>query len=351
MPMNYGHHGSARMAELLHPTSGIREAQIRRGITPRDHAKDNRLKLKEMQLKNKQRREAVAAAAASPKLQSSTKFAAVGSRVAAQLARPASAASLPTHTPELRNFSCPKPCGPAGRVFTAWAPPPLLNEGGADLPRREKRNPPVPLRQPPPPKPPPVDFVKRNTELSSLTPRKAVAAVAAASPGSPPGTGGKSRHHGRLPPYLLDRKLELAQAAEAKANAAKPRECPEGTHVLAEEERQRVLDLVRRGQERMHKELDAMPFVVDTYGLKEKQLQLTRQLQQLDAAEKAFSRTKVIVTDDDEPTASMGGGLPSTAPVADAAAEPIEACAPVAEPAEPEAPAAEAEDAAALEIS
>lgn len=341
MPMNYGHHGSARMAELLHPTCGIREAQIRRGITPRDHAKDNRMKLKEMQLKNKQRREAeAAAAAASPKWQSSTKFAAVGSRVAAQMARPASAPRPPTHTPELRNFSCPKPCGPAGRVFTAWAPPPLLNEGGAELPRREKRNPPVPLRQPPPPKPPPVDFVKRNTELSSLTPRKA-AAAAASSPGSPPGTGGKSRYHGRLPPYLLDRKLELAKVAEAKADAAKPRECPEGTHVLAEEERQRVLDLVKRGQERMHKELDAMPFVIDTYGLKEKQLQLTRQLAQLDAAEKAFSRTKVIVTDDEQPIASMSSALPPTPPEANEPVEPIEV----------PAPATEAEEAIALEVS
>lgn len=251
MPVNYGHHRSDRMAALLHPTLGIRDAQRRQGITPRDHAKDNKLLLKTMQKVNRERKDAAAAAAAaSPR--PSPKFSGVGSRVNAQLAKP-----LPPPPPraaaEPRNFACPKPSGPPGRVFTAWAPPPLLYEGAVpDLPRRAKRNPPVPTQAPAPPKPSAVDFVKRNAELSSLTPRKATAAAAS----SPPGTGGKSRYHGRIPPYLLDRKLEFAAQAQARAEAAKPRECPEGTHILPEEERQRVLDLVMRGQERLHAELD-----------------------------------------------------------------------------------------------
>lgn len=330
---NYGHHRSDRMAALLSPVVGIRDAQARAGITPRDHAKDNRMRLKEMQLRNRERKEAATAAAVAASPRPPAKLAGVGSRVAAQLARPASVSALPPRTPpEPRNFACPKPSGPAGRVFTAWAPPPLLFEGTTEgVPRREKRNPPVPTRAQARPSTAQstVDFVRRNTELCSMSPRKT-----AAAPSSPPGTGEKSRYHGRLPPYLLDRKLELAKAAEAKVEAARPRECPEGTHVLEEGERQRVLGLVRSGQERLHAELDAMPFVVDSYGLKAKHLALSKQLQQLEAAEKAFSRDKVIVANED-PDAPFPASTPPPVPMAPSLPPPPPAAVP--------APAADAQ--------
>jgi hypothetical protein len=219
---NYGHHRSDRMAELLSPVHGVRDAQRRKGVKPHDFSRDNRAHIKALQKLNEQRRQA-AEAAKTPK--ASPRFANVESRVAAALARPATAdpALPPRKPPEPKPFACPKPDGPAGRVFTAWAPPPLLYEGMPE-PEPGARKPPVPRRAElaAPPAAPTVDFVKRNAELSSLTPRKT---VAAAAPGSPPGTGGKSRHHGRLPPYLLDRKLELAQQAEERAARARPREC------------------------------------------------------------------------------------------------------------------------------
>lgn len=45
---------------------------------------------------------------------------------------------------------------------------------------------------------------------------------------------------GRVPPYLLDRKLAMAEEAAAAVAAAAPRDCPEGTHILPEEERVQV---------------------------------------------------------------------------------------------------------------
>ena len=96
----------------------------------------------------------------------------------------------------------------------------------------------------------------------------------------------------------LDRKLELAEKAAAAAAAAAPRECPEGTRILPEEERLHVLELVKKGQEKVHAQLDTLPFVIDSYGLRTKHETLTRQLNQLAAAETAFSRKKVIVADD-----------------------------------------------------
>jgi hypothetical protein len=300
MPVNYGHHRSDRIAEVLNPVHGIRDEQKRRGVKPHNHERDNKLRIKAMEKLRQERAEAAAAATAAAAAKRSPKFGSVGSRVAAQLARPATPSSnLPTRTPpELPNFHCPKPSGPAGRAFTAWAPPPLINEGAPELPRRAKLKPAVPLREPASPRAPPVDFVKRNAELSALTPRKAKAS----SPSSPRTGEGKSRYHGRLPPYLLDRKLELAEKAAAVAAAAAPRECPEGTRILPDDERLRVLELVRKGQEKVHTQLDALPFVIDSYGLRSKHETLTKQLAQLAAAETAFSRKKVIVADDHDAT-------------------------------------------------
>ena len=315
---NYGHHRSDRIFAVLQPTSGIRDEMVRRGVKPHNHARDNVINLRAMQKLNRERREAAAAAAATPR---QAKYPAVESRVAAQLARPLAPSQVPKKPVEPRNFQCPKPSGPAGRAFTAWAPPPLLEHrdivpaGALGSGRRERRKPVVDHRPAPLPKPPAVDFVKRNAELSALTPRKAAAVEAAAEAASPPRSIEKSRYYGRVPPYLLDRKLEAARTSEAAAAAARPRECPVGTHVLEESERVRVLGLVQKGQTAAHAALDAMPFVVDTYGLRAKHEALTRQLQALDAAEKAFSRRKVIVSD--SPPAPAVDGADSSAGVDD----------------------------------
>lgn len=308
MPVNYGHHRSDRIAEIMSPKCGIRDEQAKRGIKPHDHARDNVMRIRAMQKLMAERKAAEAAEAAKPKPR---KYEGIGSRVTAQLSRPATAETPRPSTPrEPRNFACPKPTGPPGRAFTAWAAPPLLYEGlDAELPRRQKRNPPVPRREPPPPAPPAVDFVKRNAELSSLTPRKHTPA----SPGSPPGTAEKSKYHGRMPPYLLDRKLELAQKAAATEAAKAPRECPEGTRILPEAERLEVLGKVQAAQVKVHAELDKMPFVVDSFGLKQRHQALTKQLAQLGAAEAAFTRSKVVVAEEGPvtPTTSRVAAMPA----------------------------------------
>lgn len=46
-----------------------------------------------------------------------------------------------------------------------------------------------------------------------------------------------------------------------------------------------------------------MPFVIDTLGLRQRHDRLMKQLEELNAADRAFSRKKVIVSDDSTPTA------------------------------------------------
>lgn len=55
---------------------------------------------------------------------------------------------------------------------------------------------------------------------------------------------------------------------------------------------------MRTNREKVNALLDAMPFVIDSYGLQCKQSNLMKQLADLDDAERTFSRKKVIIADD-----------------------------------------------------
>ena len=56
---------------------------------------------------------------------------------------------------------------------------------------------------------------------------------------------------------------------------------------------------MRSGKSAVHAALDSFPFIVDTPGQRKRHNELMRQLAELDAADKAFSRNKVVVADDD----------------------------------------------------
>jgi hypothetical protein len=149
---------------LLYPTHGIRDEQKRRGFTPRDHSKDNRRHIKEIQQhmheSKQQQEEAAAAAAASPR----TSYKGVKSRVAAQLERPVSAPPRPTRAAPPKNFMLGKPAGSA-----AWKDPPLLAPTSQpQLTPRQKMKPSVPANVPLARPASGVDFVKRNVESAKL---------------------------------------------------------------------------------------------------------------------------------------------------------------------------------------
>ena len=64
MPVNYGHHRSDRIAEILSPLCGIRDEQIKKGVKPHDHARDNVLRIRAMQKLMAERKAAAASEAA-----------------------------------------------------------------------------------------------------------------------------------------------------------------------------------------------------------------------------------------------------------------------------------------------
>jgi len=297
--------------ELIYPTHGCRDVLRRHGIKPHDHARDNRRHIKELQQQVSERKaaeeaEAAKAASKAARRRAEGAYSAVPSRVAAQLAARPSSAPPSRHRPSPRNFYVGAPLQPAKQVTragrtAAWIEPPLLVP---PPPPPAKSLPPPPLLEaaaeveaaPHPASPPPTDYIARNIEAAKHASRRRQAS-ARASDAAARVLFGRPEPAGKLPSYLIDRKLELAQRAAEKAAAAVSPEVPPHHHLLPREDCERVLADIRAARAELLEELDTFPFVVDTPTQKARHAQLTRELEQLDAAEAAFSRSKVVVAD------------------------------------------------------
>lgn len=233
---------SDAVSALLNPTHGVRDEIVRKGGKPHDHAKDNRIYIKQLQKLNRERTEAAAAAAAATTPRpGSAKYKGVGSRVAKELAeRPTSAPPPTARRPlEPRNFMGGKPTWQPNQASAAgWKqaePMSKLDTAGEEQLKSQLK-----LRKPAVPKPDTspraastVDFVQRNASQAKVAQRRS------ALPRTPSAEL-KHTHHGAIPPYLLDRKLQLAEA-KAEREAAETRVgVPAGHHILPEEVRFRT---------------------------------------------------------------------------------------------------------------
>ena len=183
--------------------------------------------------------------AATPR-RASTKYKDVSSKVVAGLERPVTAPARP-RAERLplgpRNFVAGRPTWQANQAIAeAWnQPTPLSTLSPQDeekLGLRSKLKPPVPMPDLSPRAAPSVDFVRRNASQAGLAPRRAELP-------SQSSRERKGPHHGTLPPYLLDRKMELAQMVAEKEQSDALRGMPSGHHMLREEERVRILGAVR----------------------------------------------------------------------------------------------------------
>jgi len=236
---------SDSVSALLNPTHGVRDEIVRKGGKPHNHAKDNRTYIKQLQKLNRERTEAAAAAtAATTPRPGSAKYKGVGSRVTKELSeRPTSA---PPHTArrplEARNFmgGAPK-WQPNQAIAAGWKqaePMSKLDTAGEEQLKSQLklRKPAVPKPDMSPRAPTAADFVQRNASAAKVAQRRS------APPSTPPAEL-KHKSFGGMPPYLLDRKLALAEAkAEREAAIARRVGVPAGHHILPEEVRPKHTD-------------------------------------------------------------------------------------------------------------
>ena len=106
----------------------------------------------------------------------------------------------------------------------------------------------------------------------------------------------KPKDFGKVPKYLQQRQAELRHEEEvARQLADIDMDCPDGMRLLPEQERVETLKILEQNKEKVTAEIGAMPFVVDTHGLKKRKQALENKLKDIEEAVKIFSRRKVYV--------------------------------------------------------
>ncbi|KAL6763406.1 flagellar/basal body protein [Haematococcus lacustris] len=221
-----------QISNILNPVNGVREAQARQGIKPYDHARSNAMAVKEASQLNALRKAAVEE---QEKLQGP---------------------SYARNPPILRRMSS------GARAAS-----------DSDGQAANNRN-----------------FLQEN-KLGAAAPQRAVR-------NAPKDDAAKylqKKDYGRIPSYLLDRKLELAEQVADAQRAKEAALIPPGMRLLPEEERLETLSILERNRVDVERALQSMPIVIETPSQIRRKDEMERRLREIADAVKIFSRPKVIV--------------------------------------------------------
>lgn len=105
----------------------------------------------------------------------------------------------------------------------------------------------------------------------------------------------QKENYGKVPAYLQERKVELANAAARRKALEEAEAIRPGMRLMPEDERVQTLGLLQRSRAETEKALQAMPFTIETPSQIRKKADLEKRLQEIEEAEHAFSRKKVFV--------------------------------------------------------
>ncbi|KAL3158708.1 hypothetical protein ABBQ32_011446 [Trebouxia sp. C0010 RCD-2024] len=105
----------------------------------------------------------------------------------------------------------------------------------------------------------------------------------------------KKEEYGKVPRYLHNIKVGLAQQHAEKQAAKEAAMVPPGMRIMPEEERLEMLGILNESRQDVEAKLQALPFLIETPSQKAHKTSLERRLQEIEEANKVFSRTKVLV--------------------------------------------------------
>lgn len=98
---------------------------------------------------------------------------------------------------------------------------------------------------------------------------------------------------GKLPKYLIE--MKEREAEKCRLDAIVDPNCPPGHTVLSEEERLDTLNIAHKKQQDLIDELNRMPMASRTLRVRNRQIEIEKELNNLDDIVKIFSRLKVYV--------------------------------------------------------
>ncbi|GAX83094.1 hypothetical protein CEUSTIGMA_g10520.t1 [Chlamydomonas eustigma] len=225
------HDDSSQIQNILNPVHGPRDAQIRAGIKPPNHAKSNISAVKEQSSLNQLRKMAVQEEKSFPRGQ--------GAR----------STSAPTRKPIQRQ--CSVEAGEGGR-----------------------------------------DFLNENKLVAGMPP------IRLPRINSTKDDGLKYLHKpdfGRVPTYLLQRKIDLIDQQESEMRAREAALIPPGMRLLPEDERLETLTVLQKNRHEVERALQALPLRIETPGQIRRRDELERRLREIEEGLKVFARPKVLV--------------------------------------------------------
>lgn len=199
------HQNSAQVALALNPIRGVRDMQERCGKAPKDHAKMNIKSIKEQSSRNHVKR-----------------------------------------AEQERQHSETKRLGHVPRSVTSS--PRAKDDQGSDgeSSARQKSR----------------DFVRENAQGAAA--QRATQRFKRREQEGEGQDWTRRDGYGKVPGYLLQRKVELAKEAEARRAAEEAEDVPAGMRVMPEEERQETLELLRESKRDAESRLQLMPFSCET---------------------------------------------------------------------------------------
>lgn len=108
-----------------------------------------------------------------------------------------------------------------------------------------------------------------------------------------------SKHQtGKIPDYLIKRKIQKSREDEKRRLNAPDPDCPDGMIVLPEDERISTLRTLQETEREVEESLNRMPLVIETPSMIRRQKELEEKLKETKDAIKIFSQSKVFVMPD-----------------------------------------------------
>lgn len=290
----------ASVADYISPDNGLRGKMERQGHQPKNHMKDNYQNLRNIQNQNRMRRDDETNA--NPKdLYKLSQFRDVGARVfepvpknlsdnhegvflirgAAERRREELAEEgrirrkqVEDSLNEAKMFSDHQPSDAAGASSPRKRSVPRADEMVIHSSNK-----------------PPTDFIHRNKKTQVMERKNSSENTRANSSGS------DTRHdsYGRVPGYLVNRKNEWAELEEERRRNAPDPSCPKGMCLMPEEERQATLSTLFDSRQECLRQLERMPFVIETPSAKRRVEELEKKLREIEKAIEIFNKPKVYV--------------------------------------------------------
>mmetsp|Transcript_37004 Transcript_37004/g.37657 ORF Transcript_37004/g.37657 Transcript_37004/m.37657 type:complete len:300 (+) Transcript_37004:183-1082(+) len=286
--------GRAAIADFISPDDGLRGKMQRKGGQVKNHMKDNLRQIRDVEYKNREAKELASIQDKEPfKLR---QFRDVESRLH-ETTTAMEQATARSGEVDHSNFLTK---GKAAQVRENLAEDNRVKRAQleaemqavrAKAGERSERRPSVPRAEEVLPKAPcvPKNFISENKLKSqAMLPPKVMSKD----------SNDKHEAYGRLPDYLMERKMKAAiDEEERKKNAPDP-DCPRGMKRMPEEERLSTLEVLTSSKEECMRQLSKLPFIIDTPMLKNKQENLEQKLREIDNALELFRKPKVFIAMD-----------------------------------------------------